>query len=129
NGDLVFQPGSYSWDGGKYVGGEFGALNTTSNLAVAVFDKTLRRPYRNEVSVTLDHQLFQSFLLDVSYLHTREKDPQGTIDNSIDLWPSQYTQIQLTDPGRDGVIGTGDDRPISLYNQNAGVTTTTKTIN
>jgi hypothetical protein len=89
----------------------------------------VRRPYRNELTVTLDHELFPNFLLDISYLHTREKDPQGLIDNSIDLWPSQYTQIQLTDPGRDGVIGTADDAPITVYNQNAGVTTTTKTIN
>lgn len=129
NGDLIFQPGNAQWDGLKYVGGEFGALNTTNGLAVAVFDKTLKRPKRDEVTITLDHELFRNFLLDVSYLHTQEKDPQGTIDNSIDLWPSQYTQIQLTDPGRDGLAGTGDDQPITVYNQNAGVTTTTKTIN
>ena len=129
NGDLVFQPGSYTWDGLKYVGGEFGALNTTSNLAVNVFDKSLRRPYRNEVTVTLDHELFRAFLLEISYLHTREKDVQGTIDNSIDLWPSQYTQITVRDPGRDGIDNTGDEQNLTVYNQNAGVTTTTKTIN
>jgi Carboxypeptidase regulatory-like domain/TonB-dependent Receptor Plug Domain len=129
NGDFAFQPGNATWDGLKYVGGEFGALNATNNLAVAVFDKTLRRPYRNEVTLTLDHELFRSFLLDVSYLHTRERDIQGTIDNSIDLWPSQYTLTALTDPGRDGVIGTADDQILNVYNQNAGVTTTTKTIN
>jgi hypothetical protein len=129
NGDLVFQPGNATWDGQKYVGGEFGALNTTSNLAVAPFDRSLRRPYRNELTLTLNHELFGNFLLDVSYLRTREKDPQGTIDNSIELWPSQYTQVQVTDPGRDGVPNTADDAPLTVYNQNAGVTTTTKTIN
>jgi hypothetical protein len=129
NGDLIFQPGNATWDGLKYVGGEFGALNTTNGLAVAVFDKSIRRTKRDEVTVTVDHELFKNFLLDVSYLRTREKDPQGTIDNAIELWPSQYTQVQLTDPGRDGVLNTGDDRPITLFNQNAGVTTTTKTIN
>src|SRR5205085_2853845 len=110
NGDLNFQSGNAVWDGLKYVGGEFGALNTTNGLAVAVFDKTLRRPKRDEITVTVDHELFRNFLLDVSYLRTRERDPQGTIDNSIDLWPSQYTQIQLTDPGRDGISGTADDK-------------------
>jgi hypothetical protein len=129
NGDLVFQPGNATWDGLKYVGGEFGALSATNNLAVAVFDKTLRRPARNEFTLTLDHELFSNFLLDISYLRTREKDIQGTIDNSIDLWPGQYTTIPLSDPGRDGVFGTGDDASITVYNQNAGVTTTTKTIN
>ncbi|MEO6237092.1 MAG: TonB-dependent receptor [Vicinamibacterales bacterium] len=129
NRDLVFQPGAATWDGLKYVGGEFGALNATNNLAVAVFDRSLRRPYRNELTVTVDHELFSNFLLDISYLHTREKDPQGTIDNSIDLWAGQYSQIQLQDPGRDGLAGTGDETPLTVYNQNAGVTTTTKTIN
>ena len=129
NGDFIFQPGNATWDGLKYVGGEFGNLNSTSNLAVAAFDRSLRRPYRNELTVTLDHELFKNFLLDVSFLHTREHDTQGTIDNSIDLWPSQYTQIPVTDPGRDGIAGTSDDQQLTVYNQNAGVTTTTKTIN
>jgi hypothetical protein len=129
NGDLVFQPGNAAWDGLKYVGGEFGNLNTTNGLAVATFDRSVKREKRDELTVTVDHELFRNFLLDVSYLHTQERDKQGTIDNSIDLWPSQYTQIALTDPGRDGVSGTADDRPITVYNQNAGVTTSTRTIN
>jgi hypothetical protein len=129
NGDFVFQPGNAAWDGGRYVGGEFGALNTTSNLAVAPFDRSVRRPYRNEFTLTFNHELFSNFLLDISYLRTREKDTQGTIDNSIELWPSQYTQVQVIDPGRDGIANTADDAPLTVYNQNPGVTTTTRTIN
>jgi hypothetical protein len=129
NGDLIFQPGNAAWDGLKYVGGEFGNMNTTNGLAVAAFDKSVRRPKRDEITVTVDHELFRNFLLDVSYLHTQERDPQGTIDNSIELWPQQYTQITLRDPGRDGRDNTGDEQDITVYNQNAGVTTTTKTIN
>ena len=129
NGDLVFQPGNATWDGLKYVGGEFGNLNSNNGLAVATFDRAVKREKRDEVTVTVDHELFRNFLLDVSYLHTQEKDKQGTIDNSIELWPSQYTQITLRDPGRDGFANTADDADITVYNQNAGVTTTTKTIN
>ncbi len=129
NGDLNFQPGNATWDGLKYVGGEFGALNSTNGLATAVFDKTIKRTARDELTLTVDHELFKSFLLDVSYLRSREKNPQGTIDNNIDLWGQLYTPIQLQDPGRDGIPNTGDDAPITVYNQNAGVTTTTKTIN
>jgi hypothetical protein len=129
NGDLNFQSGNATWDGLKYVGGEFGTLNTTNGLAVATFDRSVKRPKRDELTVTVDHELFRNFLLDVSFLHTKERDPQGTIDNAIELWPSQYTPVTLTDPGRDGVLGTGDDRPLELFNQNAGVTTSTRTIN
>ena len=129
NGDLNFQSGSATWDGQKYVGGEFGTLSQTNGLAVAVFDKSVRRPKRDEITVTLDHELFRNFLLDVSYLRTREKDQQGTIDDSIDAWGQNYTPITLTDPGRDGLLGTADDAPLLVYNLNAGVTPTTKTIN
>jgi len=129
NGDLLFQPGAATWDGQKYVGGEFGNLTNTSNLAVAVFDRSLRRPYRNETTISVDHELLPDFLLSVSYLHTRERDIQGTIDNSIASWGTDYTQVTLTDPGRDGRLGTADDQPLPLYSQNAGVVNSTKTIN
>ena len=130
NGDFVFQPGNYAWNGSRYVGGEFGALQTTSNLAIAVFNKDARRPYRKELSVGVDHELVPELLLSVAYLRTREKDIQGTVDQNIDLWPSLYTPITLTDPGRDGVTGTSDDAPITVYNQNTtGTVNSTRTIN
>ena len=130
NGDFAFQPGNYAWNGTRYVGGEFGNLQTTSNLAVAVFNKSARRPYRKELSVGIDHELFPEILLNVSYLRTREKDIQGNVDQNIDLWPSLYTPITLTDPGRDGVTGTGDDAPITVYNANASnIVSTTSVIN
>jgi len=130
NGDLVFQPGNFTWNGLSYTGGEFGALQTTSNLAVAVFDPTVRRAYRNELTVSVDHELIPQLLVSVSYLRTREKDISGTVDQNIDLWPLLFTPIDLTDPGRDGVVGTSDDAPITVYNQNvAGTVSSPRTVN
>jgi Carboxypeptidase regulatory-like domain/TonB-dependent Receptor Plug Domain len=130
NGDLVFQPGDYSWDGTKYVGGEFGTLQTTSNLAVATFNSSVRRPYRHELSVSVDHQLFPEVLLSVAYLRTREKDIQGQVDQNIELWDQLYSPFTVTDPGRDGTLGTGDDAPLTVYNQNStGAVSSPVTIN
>ncbi len=130
NRDFVFQPGDFSWNGTRYVGGEFGTLQTTANLAVATFDKSVRRPYRNELSVGVDHELFPEVLLNVSYLRTREKDIQGQVDLNIASWDQLFTPITLTDPGRDGLTGTGDDAPITVYNQNStGTVTSPRTIN
>jgi hypothetical protein len=130
NGDLVFQPGNAPWTGTRYVGGEFGALQQTSNLAVATFDKSVRRPHRNELTVGVDHELFPDILFTVSYLRTREHDVQGQVDQNIDLWDQLFTPIALTDPGRDGIVGTGDDKPITVYNQNStGTVTSPSTIN
>jgi hypothetical protein len=130
NGDLAFQPGDATWNGTRYVGGEFGTLQQTSNLAVAVFDKSVRRASRNELTVGLDHELFPDILVSVAYLRTRERDVTGQVDSNIDLWDSLFTPVTLTEPGRDGIAGTGDDQPITVYNQNSvGTVTSPRTVN
>ena len=105
NGDLTFQPGDASWNGSQYVGGEFGVLQNTSNLAVAVFDKSVRRAYRNEFTVGVDHELFPNILVSLTYLRTREHDITGQVDANIDLWDQLFTPVTLTEPGRDGIAG------------------------
>jgi hypothetical protein len=67
--------------------------------------------------------------LSATFIYRRERDVQGTVDQSMDQWPAQFTPITLIDPGRDGVANTGDEAPITVYNQNAAVTLTPKTIN
>jgi Carboxypeptidase regulatory-like domain/TonB-dependent Receptor Plug Domain len=130
NGDLIFQKGNATWNGTQYVGGEFGALASTGNLAVATFDNSVRRPYRNELTVGVDHELLPDVLFSVAYLRTREHDVTGTVDQNIALWDQLFTPITLTDPGRDGVLGTADDAPLTVYNQNtAGAVTSPVTIN
>jgi hypothetical protein len=129
NHDLIFDPGNATWNGSQYVGGEFGAVRSTSGLAVATFDSSLKRPYRNELTVEVDHEVLPNTSLAVSFLHTREHRVQGTVDQSIDLWPSLYTPVALTDPGRDGVLGTSDDAPLTVYDLNTGAITSQKTVN
>lgn len=124
NGDFIFQRGNATWNGLQYVGGEFGALQQTNNLAVAVFDKTVRRPYREESSVSFDRELVQGVLGSLAFFYSRERDTQGQVDQNIDQWDSLFTPITLTDPGRDGVLGTSDDAPLTVYNQNQTGTVT-----
>jgi len=124
NGDFIFQDGGATWNGGQYVGGEFGALQATAGLAVATFDKSVRRPYREETSVSFDREVVPGVLASIAYFHSQEHDTQGTVDQNIDLWPQLFTLTTLTDPGRDGVLGTSDDAPIQIYNQNQTGTVT-----
>lgn len=130
NGDFVFQPGTLTWDGGKYVGGELGTLTTTNIPNPAVFDTSLRRPKRNEFTVGVDRELLPSVLASATYIYRKEKDVQALVDQNFDQWDSLYTKVTLTDPGRDGVLGTSDDAPIVVYNQNAaGTVSVNKTVN
>jgi hypothetical protein len=130
NGDFAFQRGDAVWNGRQYVGGEFGALQQTGNLAVATFDSSVRRPKRDELTVSVDHELIRDLLFSVAYLRTREKDVTGTVDQNFELWDSLFTPITITEPGRDGLPGTSDDNPLTVYNQNqAGAVTSPRTIN
>jgi hypothetical protein len=124
NGDFIFQDTGATWNGLQYVGGEFGALQQTNNLAVAVFDKTVRRPYRMETSVSVDREVLPGVLASIAFFHSQERDTQGTVDQNIDQWGQLFTKRTLTDPGRDGVLGTSDDSPIEIYNQNQTGTVT-----
>ena len=67
---------------------------------------------------------------------------QGTVDQSMDLWPSLYTQVLVNEPGRDGCFGTetpasclsvtnpaGDNRQLTVYSLNTGAVTSPLTVN
>ena len=89
----------------------------------------MRRPFREETTAGIDHEVVPGVRASATFIYRRERDVQGTVDQSLDQWPNQFTPITLTDPGRDGVIGTSDDAPITVYNANANITQSQKTVN
>jgi hypothetical protein len=130
NGDLVFQPGNAVWDGTKYVGGEFGTLRngTTSIPNPNPFDPTVRRTFRVETTVGVDHEMFAGFRTSATYIHRRDRDPSSSIDTgTLDNWPTSYVAVTLTDPGPDGRVGTTDDVPFQVFDRTT--TTAPKTVN
>jgi hypothetical protein len=129
NNDLFFDRGNAVWDGFKYVGGEFGALSSTTIPNPNPFDKTLRRTSRNEFTIGLDHELFQGFRLSTTFIHRLEHDPQGTVEADPDSWDDKFTKVSVPEQGRDGVFGTADDKRIEVYSQNPGVTLSSRTVN
>jgi hypothetical protein len=133
NGDLIFQGGDATWDGTKYVGGEFGTLvtNGTSIPNPNPFDSARRRTYRNEVTVGVDRELLPGVRGSLTYISKREKDPVGTVDLSLDLWDDAYLPVEAIDPGVNGVSegGGGDDQILTVYSLRPGVTTNQRTIN
>lgn len=131
NGDLLFQRGDATWDGTKYVGGEFGTLvnNGTSIPNPNPFDSARRRTYRNEITAGIDRELFPGVRGSLTYISKREKDPVGTVDLSIDLWDQSYQPVSVIDPGVNGVTGDGDDQTVTVYSLRSGVTTNQRTVN
>jgi len=150
NGDYVFQPGAMAWNGTSYVGGtgsELGAfVSGSNNLAnpygPLTFNKSLKRPSRNEFTIGVDHEVLPNMLISTSFIHRREHNVQGNVDQNPDQWPNIYTLVTLREPGPDGCsllftplgcpvipTDTGDERSIQAYSLNPGSTTTTVTVN
>jgi hypothetical protein len=105
NGDLVFQPG------------ELGALSSTS-LPPTVDQLSSRfqlkkRPYRNEYTIGIDHELMPNLRVSLNYIQRREHDQITTLETSIPF--DYYTPISAADPGPDGITGTGDDSSVTVY--------------
>jgi hypothetical protein len=131
NNDLVFQRGNAVWDGFKYVGGEFGALanNGTTIPNPNPFDTLRERTYRNEITAGVDHELFAGVRLSSTYIYRVEKYTYGSVDLSMELWPTAYSPVEVIDPGEDGRNGTGDDNRVMAFNLNQGVTTNPRNVN
>jgi len=123
NGDLVFQPGNATWNGARYVGGEFGAAAPTTTIPNPnPFDKARRRAHRREFTAGVDHELFPAFRLSAAFIHRKEYDTYGDVDGDINRWNEMFSPIQIVEPGRDGRSGTSDDQTLTVYNLNPGQT-------
>jgi hypothetical protein len=105
NGDLRFQPG------------EEGRLLAVGGGLRTSMDADLRRPYTDELTVSLDHELLPSLRVSAAYIYRNEEQRFGTYN--IGVPHSAYTPVTVTDSGRDGIAGNTDDvAGFVVYNQN-----------
>jgi len=135
NANLTFNPAGITWNGVEYVGGQLGALRSTSipNPAGA-FNQAEQRPFTNEQTVEYDQELIANLSASVSFVHTAGHHDLGTEDQNQALWfaPTNplYQAVTLTDPGADGTIGSATNVPITVYQLvNPATTITTITAN
>jgi hypothetical protein len=112
NGDRTFQPGEQT--GTPVV--------TRVNTSTVTRDEDYRRPYTDEFTGGIDHELFPSLRLSIIGTHRVEKDLQAT-SNPANPYDTFLTT--RADLGRDGVAGTADDGTFQFYNRNVGGTNLT----
>ncbi len=126
NGDLVFQSGNATWNGSRYVGGEFGTGTVTTSIPNPnPFDTNRKRTWRRELTVGVDHELFPAFRLSVAFFNRQEFDTYGNVDGDISQWDTMFSPIQVVEPGRDGIVGNSDDQTLTVYTLNPGFTLVT----
>jgi hypothetical protein len=108
NGDLIFQPGEQTGAPTTSIPG----FATLQQIGRTTLD--IERPYRNEYTVGVDHELVPNLRLSVAWLQRREHDNLTNIEIGIPF--DYYDPVERPDPGRDGLTGTGDDGVITVYN-------------
>jgi hypothetical protein len=103
NGDLVFQPG------------EQGTFLSRAGGLITSMDPNINRPYTDEVSAQLDRELIPDLRFSVVFTARRERDNFGNHEVGVPF--TAHTPVQRVDVGPDGLAGTGDDRTITLFDQ------------
>ena len=77
-------------------------------------DPNYLRPYTDEFTGGIDHELFAAFRLSAVFTHRLERNLQAT---STPAKPFDTFLTTRVDSGRDGVVGTGDDSTFQFYNR------------
>lgn len=104
NRDLHFQSGEQTGN----------PVISRADLTSISFDPDYRRPYTDEYTGGLDHELFPALRLSAVFTYRREKDPQATSNPAN---PYATTLTERADTGRDGVAGTNDDGVFRFFNR------------
>jgi hypothetical protein len=104
NGDRRFQSGEQTGN----------AVITRVDTSTISFDPDYVRPYTDEYTGGVDHELIPAVRLSAVYTHRRERNPQATSNPA-----NPYDTFLTTRPdnGRDGVAGTADDGTFQFYNR------------
>jgi hypothetical protein len=108
NGDLIFQPGEQTGTPTTSLPG-FAVLQFIGETSLEV-----KRPYRNEFTAGVDHELMPNMRVSAAWIQRKEHDPFADIEIGIPF--DYYDPVERNDPGRDGVTGTADDAPITVFN-------------
>ena len=114
NGDLRFQAGEQ----GRLLATSVPDTQQTLSLTR---DPDLRRPYQNEFTVGIDHELIRNVRLSATWIQRKEGDQLTDVVLNVPF--DAYTPVDVVEPGRDGVFGTGDDATITVYNENEPIQT------
>jgi hypothetical protein len=104
NGDRRFQPGEQTGT----------PVITRVDTSTISFDPDYDRPYTDEFTAGIDHELLPAVRLSVVYTYRRERDVQAS-SNPANPYDTFLTT--RADLGRDGIAGTADDSTFQFYNR------------
>ncbi len=101
---------------GRFQVGEEGNIVSRGGANISSIDPNLKQPYTNEFIVALEREVIPDLRLSISGTWHHERNQYSRINTGVPA--SAFSPVSVTDPGPDGVVGTGDDRSLTVYNQN-----------
>jgi hypothetical protein len=88
--------------------------SSTFRPSVNQIDPKLKDPRNDEIMFAYQRELASNWSLNVDWIQRWFNDL--TFNEEIGIPANAYTPQTFTDPGPDNLVGTADDRPITLYN-------------
>ncbi len=109
----------YSWQDSNGDGvaqaSEVGQLLRVFGGPYSAIDPRIARPFTDEISFGLQQNVANRLTASVRFFRRDDHRLIGLENTGVPF--SDYTQVQYTDPGNDGIYGTVDDQILTLYNQ------------
>jgi carboxypeptidase family protein/TonB-dependent receptor-like protein len=107
----------YAWDGTLPITPALVArsqlLQTTGQLTAVRIDPDLSNSITDQWLGGIEHELLPSFGIGGTFVRTLRYKTGGNINLAEPT--SGYAPVQARDPGPDGLVGTGDDRPFTVF--------------
>ena len=84
-----------------------------AQLTPSAVDPNLRDSYTDEYTVGLEQEIAGDLRVYATFVRKAQKNTYGRYDRLRTI--SNYTPVQALDPGPDGIVGTFDDRIITVW--------------
>jgi hypothetical protein len=78
-------------------------------------DQNLRRPVANEINAEVSKEIGEHFIVRVRFFRRDDRRLLAVLNSGVPF--SSYVPTVVLDPGEDGVVGTFDDRSLTLFNR------------
>jgi hypothetical protein len=107
----------YAWDGTLPITPELVSrsrlLSTSGQFVATAIDPDIKNAIVDQYLVGVDQELLKNFAVSANWVRMNRYRTRVTINRAQPT--SGYAPVAAIDPGRDGVRGTSDDRPWTVY--------------
>jgi hypothetical protein len=117
NPNSVIITNRYAWDGTLPITPELVArsrlLETVGQLTPVTINPDLTNAYTDQWLVGAEHTLARDLAVAANWVRMYRYNTRDTVNRAQPT--SGYVPVSAIDPGPDGLVSTGDDRPFTVY--------------